>query len=101
MLKWIAENATSEIVNFCSIVLGIRQNFILRQIADFRKEVLSEMLSTHLSAGLASRSISRLRARMASYKQPGHLYIDVGGKFLRQCGPQIGSHLRRSWMPEG
>jgi hypothetical protein len=49
MLGWLMENATSVIVIVCSIVLGVRQNLIRRQIEDLRKEVLNEMLNTNLS----------------------------------------------------
>jgi hypothetical protein len=47
MLKWLTENATSEIVILCSVVLGVRQSLIRTQIEDLRKEVLSELLDTH------------------------------------------------------
>jgi hypothetical protein len=40
---------TSVIVIICSIVLGVRQNSIRRQIEDLRNEVLNEMLNTNLS----------------------------------------------------
>jgi hypothetical protein len=50
MLRWLSENTTSEIIILCSIVLGIRQNTIRKQIVGLRKEVLDELLNAQLRA---------------------------------------------------
>jgi hypothetical protein len=49
MFSWLTQNATPVIVIVCSIILGVRQSYIRRQIEDLRREVLDEMLNTELS----------------------------------------------------
>jgi hypothetical protein len=49
MLSWLTANATSAIVILCTIILCVRQSLILREIADFRKLVLKELLNSQLN----------------------------------------------------